>query len=46
VEAGEWLRLRIRRPAAGDPEAEAEPRRVQVDAAGERWHPVLAALAS
>lgn len=46
VEADEWLRLRIERPAAGDPEADAEPRRVRIDAAGERWEPVLAALGS
>jgi tRNA threonylcarbamoyladenosine biosynthesis protein TsaE len=46
VEADAWLRLRIVRPPAGDPEAEAEPRRVTIDAAGARWRPVLAALAA
>lgn len=46
VDAGEWLRLRIARPAAGDPEADAEPRRVRIDAAGERWSPVLEQLGS
>lgn len=45
VDAECWLRLRIARPGAGDPEAEAEPRRVTVDAAGERWAAVLRALA-
>lgn len=44
VEGDAWLRLRIARPAAGDPDAEAEPRRVTVDAAGTRWDPVLDAL--
>ncbi len=44
VEADVWLRLRIERPPAGDPEADAEPRHVRVDAAGKRWTPVLAAL--
>jgi tRNA threonylcarbamoyladenosine biosynthesis protein TsaE len=46
VEADEWLRLRIQRPAAGDPDAEAEPRRVRIDAAGARWDGVLVALGS
>jgi tRNA threonylcarbamoyladenosine biosynthesis protein TsaE len=45
VEADAWLRLRIVRPAAGDPDAEAEPRRVTIDAVGDRWNPVLDALA-
>jgi len=46
VDADAWLRLRIARPPAGDPDAEAEPRHVAIDAAGERWTPVLAALAA
>ena len=46
VDAEAWLRLRIVRPAAGDPDAEAEPRRVRIDAAGERWTGVPSALAS
>ena len=45
VDADAWLRLRIARPPAGDPDADAEPRHVAIDAAGERWTPVLAALA-
>jgi tRNA threonylcarbamoyl adenosine modification protein YjeE len=45
VDADVWLRLRIARPPAGDPDAEAEPRHVAIDAAGERWAPVLTALA-
>ncbi len=44
VHADTWLRLRIVRPAAGDPDAEVEPRHVTIDAAGQRWAPVLAAL--
>ncbi|GAA2078958.1 tRNA (adenosine(37)-N6)-threonylcarbamoyltransferase complex ATPase subunit type 1 TsaE [Pseudolysinimonas kribbensis] len=46
VDADSWLRLRIERPAAGDPDAEAEPRRVTIDASGARWAPVLNALGS
>jgi tRNA A37 threonylcarbamoyladenosine biosynthesis protein TsaE len=45
VDADAWLRLRIERPAAGDPDADAEPRRVAIDAAGKRWDPVLGLLA-
>jgi tRNA threonylcarbamoyladenosine biosynthesis protein TsaE len=45
VDADAWLRLRIARPTAGDLDAEAEPRHVAIDAAGERWAPVLTALA-
>ncbi len=32
-----WLELRIERPPAGDPDAEAEPRRVTITPHGERW---------
>ena len=46
VDADVWLRLRIARPPAGDPDADAEPRHVAIDAAGERWAPVLTALAA
>ena len=46
VDADVWLRLRIARPPAGDPDAEAEPRHVAIDAAGARWAPVLAVLAA
>src|SRR5689334_10172181 len=45
LDADAWLRLRIVRPPAGDPDVEDEPRRITIDAAGERWAPVIAALA-
>jgi tRNA threonylcarbamoyladenosine biosynthesis protein TsaE len=46
IDADAWLRLRITRPPAGDPDAEAEPRTIVIDALGDRWDPVVAALAA
>ena len=35
--ADSWLELRIERPPAGDPDAEAEPRHVTITPHGDRW---------
>jgi len=35
--ADSWLEVRIERPPAGDPDAEAEPRHVTITPHGDRW---------